>query len=352
MSILYKGLIDDVMKEDELTLLAKLVKCSMPIDRTNHLNKFHKNFAPIPTDFSDAQSWEYCCYTRAEELWNIGKPITLFWSGGIDSTVAFLALRDTMAITDKLHIRYTQESIDEFPNLYEDIKMFSSPIPSNIFFDLSALDPDHVFVTGECGDQVFGSDVLEKHADELNEPWETVVEWPKLWASDSKEPANQADRLKLFDILEKHIPHCPLEVKNVFDLLWWINFSIKWEYVNRRIFVVFYKNVNLDKNYSFFNTQDFQKWSLANHSIKHKNTWMTYKQPAKDFIKRITGDIEYQRSKLKESSLVKLVTDDLRKTRFDWHDDKLFLLLDDGRFWKYREIENIPNEVIEELKIV
>ena len=79
---------------------------------------------------------------------------------------------------------------------------------------------------------------------------------------------------------------------------------------------------------------------------------MTYKQPAKDFIKRITGDIEYQRSKLKEASLVKLVNDDLRKTRFDWNDDKLFLLLDDGRFWKYGEIENIPNEVIEELKIV
>ena len=118
MSILYKGNIGGEMKEEELTLLARLVMCAMPIDRTNHLNKFHKNFAPIPTDFSDAQSWEYCCYTRAEELWNIGKPITLFWSGGIDSTVAFLALRDTMAITDTLHIRYTQESIDEFPNLY------------------------------------------------------------------------------------------------------------------------------------------------------------------------------------------------------------------------------------------
>ena len=107
MSILYKGNIGGEMKEEELTLLARLVMCAMPIDRTNHLNKFHKNFAPIPTDFSDAQSWEYCCYTRAEELWNIGKPITLFWSGGIDSTAAFLSLRDTMSIGDKLHIRYT-----------------------------------------------------------------------------------------------------------------------------------------------------------------------------------------------------------------------------------------------------
>tara|TARA_A100001011_G_scaffold4725_1_gene5462 strand:- start:107 stop:1168 length:1062 start_codon:yes stop_codon:yes gene_type:complete len=353
MSILYKGNIGGEMKEEELTLLARLVKCAMPIDRTNHLNKFHKNFAPIPTDFSDAQSWEYCCYTRAEELWNIGKPITLFWSGGIDSTAAFLSLRDTMSIGDKLHIRYTQESIDEFPNLYEDIKVFSSPILTNKeFFDTKALEPDHVFVTGECGDQVFGSDVLEKHEHELNEPWETVVEWPNLWAAPLKKQPDQSDRLKLFAVLEKHIPRCPIEVKNVFDLLWWINFSIKWEYVNRRIFVRFFDNANLHKNYSFFNTQDFQKWSLANHSIKHKNTWMTYKQPAKDFIKRITGDKEYQRSKLKEASLLKLVDDDLRETRFKWNDDKIFLLLDDGRFWKYKDRNNIPNEVIEELRIV
>ena len=79
---------------------------------------------------------------------------------------------------------------------------------------------------------------------------------------------------------------------------------------------------------------------------------MTYKQPAKDFIKRITGDKEYQRSKLKEASLLKLVDDDLRETRFKWNDDKIFLLLDDGRFWKYKDRNNIPNEVIEELKIV
>ena len=215
-----------------------------------------------------------------------------------------------------------------------------------------ALEPYHVFVTGECGDQVFGSDVLEKHEHELNEPWETVVEWPKLWAAPLKKPANQSDRLKLFAVLEKHIPRCPIEVKNVFDLLWWINFSIKWEYVNRRIFIRFFDNANLHKNYSFFNTQDFQKWSLANHSIKHKNTWMTYKQPAKDFIERITGDKEYQRSKLKEASLLKLVDDDLRETRFKWNDDKIFLLLDDGRLWKYKDRNNIPNEVIEELKIV
>jgi len=361
VSILFKGNFGEVWREEQLTYLGKMVNCPVPIDRTNHLNKFHKNFAPIPTDFSDAQSWEYCCYTRAEQLWNIGKPITLFWSGGIDSTVAFLTLRDTMAITDTLHIRYTQESIDEFPNLYEDIKMFSSPIPSNNFFDLSALDPDHVFVTGECGDQVFGSDVLEKHADELNETWDSVLNWDILWPSNkiNKQP-DENIRLKMYEVIEKHIDRCPIKLENVFDLLWWINFSIKWEYVNRRIFVLFYKNINLHKNYSFFNTQDFQKWSLANHSIKHKNTWMTYKQPAKDFIKTVTGDIEYQRSKLKEASLQKLMNDDLREARwgvstetgYTHHKDKIFLLLDDGRFWKYKNSDKIPNEVVEELRIV
>ena len=106
---------------------------------------------------------------------------------------------DSTDIKKVLQINETQESIDEFPKLYDEIKKFSSPIINNKeFFNTKALEPDHVFVTGECGDQVFGSDVLEKHEHELNEPWETVVEWPKLWAAPLKKPANQSDpRLRI-----------------------------------------------------------------------------------------------------------------------------------------------------------
>ena len=42
---------------------------------------------------------------------------------------------------------------------------------------------------------------------------------------------------------------------------------------------------------SFFNTDDFQKWSIVNHDVKHGGTWKTYKQPAKDYINKYVKDI-------------------------------------------------------------
>ena len=50
----------------------------------------------------------------AKELWQLGKPIELFWSGGIDSSGVLIALLETKSDSDVLNIRYTQDSIDEF----------------------------------------------------------------------------------------------------------------------------------------------------------------------------------------------------------------------------------------------
>ena len=72
-----------------------MVNTSYVVDRTGHANNFNFVYNPIPTNFDNVLSWKECCLKRAEELWKIGKPITLFWSGGIDSTVAFCALRET-----------------------------------------------------------------------------------------------------------------------------------------------------------------------------------------------------------------------------------------------------------------
>ena len=339
---------------EELSFLGRMVNCPIPVDRTDRLNKLRWDFTPIPKDFSDAKTWEECCYSRAQELWSLGKPITLFWSGGIDSSVAFLSLRETMSIKDELHVRYTQESIDEFPILYNDVKEFSSPFLSSSidFFAPDFLNQDHIFVTGECGDQVFGTDAVKRYENEMNEPWKNVLYFKNLWLPDSINQPDSTDRFKILSLLEQYILKCPIEIKTVFDIYWWLSFSIKWEYVSKVIFLIFFKNdgKDLHKNYCFFNTQDFQKWSLANHDMKHKNTWLSYKQPAKDFIYKFTGDKEYQKNKLKEPSLMKLCDEEFVRSRWgngDWTEDQLFLLLDDGRFW--RRGDTIPKEVLAKL---
>ena len=156
-------------------------------------------------------------------------------------------------------------------------------------FELLLPDKKPVTIVDKRGDvNIDRHSILERIRNRVVVQKEEPHSLPVATKKKSNKQPDENIRLKMYEVIEKHINRCPIKLENVFDLLWWINFSIKWEYVNRRIFVLFYKNINLHKNYSFFNTQDFQKWSLANHSIKHKNTWMTYKQPAKDFIKRIT----------------------------------------------------------------
>lgn len=143
--------------ERDLELIGKIIACKMPVDRTGTLNKFNWKYDCIPQNFSDAKSWSECCFSRAEELWNIGKPITVFWSGGIDSSVTLISLLETMPSSGDLHVRYSQHSINEFPSFYETIKRISNPFLSSSveYFNPNFLKQDHIFVSGECAESYF-----------------------------------------------------------------------------------------------------------------------------------------------------------------------------------------------------
>ena len=94
--------------------------------------------------------------------------------------------------SDVLNIRYTKESISEFPLMWEKIvKHLNNPISeSQILDDTLFMNDDIIKITGECGDQLFGSDALHKNLDKkdnlINQPpiritsgldWETNNFW-------------------------------------------------------------------------------------------------------------------------------------------------------------------------------
>ena len=329
--------------ERDLELIGKIIACKMPVDRTGTLNKFNWKYDCIPQNFSDAKSWSECCFSRAEELWNIGKPITVFWSGGIDSSVTLISLLETMPSSGDLHVRYSQHSINEFPSFYETIKRISNPFLSSSveYFNPNFLKQDHIFVSGECADPIFGTDSVKKYEDLMNDSWESILYFEELWSV----PLEISDRYIISNLLEEHVEKSPIEIKTVFDIYWWISFCFKWTFLDRVIPISYFLNDGTDvhKNYSFFNTEDFQKWSLCNHDIKHQNSCLTYKQPAKDFIYKFTGDKKYQINKTKEPSILKLFTPEFRSSRFD-SNDRPKLLLDDGRLWRREDI--ITEEVL------
>src|SRR5207244_48154 len=102
---------------------------------------------------------------------------------------------------------------------------------------------------------------------------------------------------------------------NVNDHLWWINFSLKWQLV-QLFSVAFAAKRNtagitseylMSHHISFFDTDEFQLWSMNNADKKIKNTWKSYKYTCKDVIYEFTRDKAYRDNKVKRGSRLRLL---------------------------------------------
>jgi len=342
--------------------VGQLVQAYMPVDRTDQFNPFHMSYDPIPSFDKFNKSWEECCMTAAADLWKLKKPIELFWSGGIDSSGALIALLETKSKSDILNIRYTQESINEFPLMWERmVKDMNNPLTEKEMLDESLFSNDDIIkITGECGDQCFGSDALHANLDKHADDWETIFSWPngklfnkKLDAPRDTQENYEYKKTQLAKVLFEHVDFSPVEIKTIFDLFWWCNFCFKWQDVDGRMIFTYTLNPHWNSTLSFFNTKDFQKWSITNHDIKHGGTWKTYKQPAKDYINKYIKDENYRKNKTKEPSLIKILEGAVDgnynysyRAKKRKNSQSIKLVLDDGRFW--RRNEKIPDEIYEE----
>ena len=85
--------------------------------------------------------------------------------------------------------------------------------------------------------------------------------------------------------------------------------------------------------WSFYNTPEFQRWSMLNHDLKHKGSWKTYKWPSKEFIYKFNGDATYRDNKTKETSFPKTAPVGLESIRNK-------LIMEDGTY--YRRQKPLP----------
>lgn len=346
-----------------IATVGQIVQAYMPVDRMDMFNPFDMAYESIPPTENFNKTFEECSMEAAKDLWQLGKPIELFWSGGIDSSGALIALLETKSNTDVLNIRYTQDSIDEFPLMWERlVKHRNDPLPPKemLVNDLFE-NHDIIKITGECGDQCFGSDALHKNLHRHSDDWESIFTWNKeeilgFATSDRSIPqlnehSFQEKRESLAELLFEHIDIAPIEIKTIFDLYWWMNFCFKWQDVDSRMIFTFSTTAEWKSTLSFFNTQDFQRWSIVNHDIKHGGTWETYKQPAKEYINKYIKDETYRKDKTKEPSLIKILKNSIegeynyeyRKKRRS-NPNSIKLVLEDGRYW--RQGDEIPQNIL------
>ncbi|WP_291720113.1 hypothetical protein [Bernardetia sp.] len=281
------------------------------IDRTQTLDIGRLQFEvldPLSELKKTELRFEEIAILRAKHLLKIAqetdKKICVLWSGGIDSTVALVALIKVAQEESKLEsieVLLSKESIEEFPNFFKEI------IQKNINYTLyePPLYPllenkTKIFITGEHGDQLFGSDKAKYYvlSEDAFKPYSEILPFMI-----GRKLGTEKYTQKMIDFLAPQISKSPVPIHTLYDYLWWMNFSQKWQHVSLRL-ISKSENIELGKDMiHFFSNSEFQSWSISNHHLKIDRAWNTYKQVGKTFINDFFEDEEYYLYKEKEPSL-------------------------------------------------
>lgn len=274
-----------------------------PFEYTNLCEPI-SDIVDLPTN---TKTWEEMCYDRAKDIIRSSdKNIYLYYSGGIDSVCVYLALREMLTAQDRerLHIVCTHHSHLEFPELWEEIYYNYKGRIINAYTNMEDLAENGIVLTGQCADQVLGSDNIRRVTslygyEGIKMPWKEAL-LPIYTQQFGSAKAN-----KFIEVYGETVSACPFPIVTAFDWVWWFNFSNKWQHAKYK-FLGYKPWKNPKETYKnvvhFFDTPEWQKWSLDNHDKKIGDRLITYKFIAKDFIVGLTGFERYTEKK-KVSSL-------------------------------------------------
>ncbi len=232
---------------------------------------------------------------RAHELWaeakSAGMDIEVLWSGGIDSTAALSALlrsapsdEHIRSLVVKLAPRAVHENRVYYESILEKLPCKKQWITHGQVAD--AVSDAHLTVTGEGGDQLFGSSLLQQAYDgeastrpfSLHTPWQEAMATHlerKLgsFASQPGSPLGGFTFGELEGYLAPQLARCPFPIETAFDLFWWMNFTMKHQHVALRLWTrrrALTSTVVASSIRHFFMARAFEEWALSpsNHARK------------------------------------------------------------------------------------
>lgn len=295
-------------------------------DRTGFIKiPFTVAAAPeLKVPYGTALSLREATDLRVRELLNIqdqlNVPIHVYYSGGIDSSYVLSSLLSRMtpeAASERLVVAMTTESIFENPTLYQKfIRGKIRVVPGDDFS--KCLDLQKIVISGELGDQLFGSDIMMAAKSLFGED--------RIFDCHYYDPAFEifqhvgisvSSAERWLHLITTSAESFGFQVYNLHDLLWWYNFTCKWQGVYFRMMAysvpTYRENAKkaVDEGYyqNFFASRELQLWSFVNQKtgVKYKRelSWPGYKYPMKEEIYKLTGDEYYLQNKIKSGSLWK-----------------------------------------------
>lgn len=311
------GVLNGNRLPEEYILACKFFDCGI-IDRTRTLDQGfdYQILDPIPPGVNPppaAGDFATICEAVARDIvaraQRENRKIRVLWSGGIDSTVALIALLKVLpeAEHDQIVPLLNMISIDEYPLFFRRHILHKLPFRHTRSPITSFFGKDQLLVTGEHGDQLFGSDKLLPFIRNglCYEPWKSVLPIHLFEKFGSRKKVD-----KLIGYLEPQVNTAPVEIQSIFELFWWFNYSLKWQQVTLRLPVFSFDQDTqsvYERMHHFFRDKRFQQWSIANHPNRACTSPMTYKQAAKDYIYAFTEDEQYLQTKTKEPSLKNVI---------------------------------------------
>lgn len=269
------------------------------VDRTGSIDMGFKPkiIFPLPTEMpTGVPDFDYIMNERGKQLGieskNLNKPISVLWSGGLDSTAVCCSLLENNV---PFTIVYTAQSLEENQQFYDDCLKDNSLVQEKLVESplgyLAEEGENTMCITGECGAHLMGTI-----------SWQKFIPGAKTKDGIIQDNADAEGKLllghntPLYGVPEKWAYHLRSVLdywpgggfKSNYDALWWVTFATKWQAVYYRFTLFSGKLQPYLRN--FYLTDEFAAWAMANDStVKCPSyEWNNYKMPMRDYIFQYT----------------------------------------------------------------
>jgi len=233
---------------------------------------------------------------RCKELIDIGKPIKVLWSGGIDSTFILFMLHYFANDKSQIKIYGTYNSILESGDMFDrKLKhMFDYEISVASGSEFKYKD-DSIYVSGMGGNQLFGP-TDNMFSNSPNALFHHTFGNPKT----IYEPFDKNIDSELLEFFDPMIRNSPKKLETVADLRWYCIFNLDW-YTTLYEHKTLLEPERMNKIFAFFDTIEFQNWAIHTKEpfTKIKGDPNTHRWQMREILSSMFGEVHYSVNKPK-----------------------------------------------------
>jgi hypothetical protein len=228
------------------------------------------------------------------------KTIYISWSGGIDSTAILAGFLKVAGqdILERIEILCDQESVNENPYFYyKFIKDHFVEHDINNFRLNTSTVKTSILIDGEAGNQCMGSNPIAKlffthRPNILKQSWKDTDISELLTILDPNNPKRDNLVNYWINLVVASQEHSPVDIKTVYDFLWWANFDFKFiEVLMRKMPAYSFEFGSEDTQYIWenvlvrpFATKEVQQWSLLSKDLRAEMVSVDTKYFPKKYI--------------------------------------------------------------------